>query len=64
MLPTPSFSNFVNLRLTCFQGVEKGWTGNEWVYDHDIIDLHMSRLETFVPDGRCCVFYATRHQVY
>ena len=30
----------------------------------DIMDLHMSSLGTLVPEGPCCVFYATRYQVY
>ena len=29
-----------------------------------IMDQHMSSLGIIVPKGPCCVFYATRHQVY
>ena len=29
-----------------------------------IMDLHLSSLGTLVPEGPCCVFYVTRHQVY
>ena len=31
---------------------------------NDIMDLHMSSHSTLVPEGPCCVFYATRFQVY
>ena len=28
------------------------------------MDLHMSSLSTLVPEGCCCVFYASKCQVY
>ena len=30
----------------------------------NIMDLNMLSLGTLVPEGRSCVFYATRYQVY
>ena len=42
------------------------WLRHIWcaVLLNDIMDLHMSSLGTLVPEGPCCVFYATRYQVY
>ena len=42
------------------------WSHHIWCVDllSDIMDLHMSSLGTFVIEGPCCVFYATRYQVY
>ena len=31
---------------------------------NDIVDIHMSSLGTLVPEEPCCVYYATRCQVY
>ena len=31
---------------------------------NDIMDLYMPSRNTLVPEGPCCVFYATRFQVY
>ena len=49
--------------LSCFFG----WMGDRVTFDalfNDIVDLHLSSLGTFVPEGPCGVFYATRRQVY
>ena len=52
------------LLLTCLFG----WMGNHAMFDvilfNDYMDLHMSSLDTLVPEEPSCVFYATRCQVY
>ena len=42
-----------------------GWSSYIWcvILVNDIMDLFMSSLGTLVPEGPCCVFYATRRQV-
>ena len=71
ILATPFFSNFVHtpiasilqppppllFLLSCFFG----WMGDRPTFD---VLLHMLSLDTLVPVGPCCLFYATRHQVY
>ena len=32
--------------------------------DFVTMDLHLSNLGTYAPEAPCCVFYATRRQVY
>ena len=43
-----------------------GWLRHIWcvILLKDIMVLHIPSLCTLVPEGRSCVFYATRHQVY
>ena len=55
---------FVALFLVLFW--LNGWSLHIWVAIllNDIMDIHISSLGTFVPEGRWCVFYATRRQVY
>ena len=54
---------FVALFLVLFW--LNGWSLHIWVAIllNDIMDIHISSLGTFVPEGRWCVFYATRRQV-
>ena len=42
------------------------WSHYIWcaILLNDIMDLHMLRLDTLVPERPCCVFHATRHHVY
>ena len=55
---------FVALFLVLFW--LNGWSLHIWlaILLNDIMDIHISSLGTFVPEGRWCVFYATRRQVY
>ena len=41
-----------------------GWLCSIWcvILLNDIVDIHMLSLGTSIPEGTCCVFYATRHQ--
>ena len=43
-----------------------GWLRNIWcsIYLYDIMDLHISNFGNLVPEGRWCVFYALRRQIY
>ena len=43
-----------------------GWLRHIWcvILLKDIMVLHIPSFCTLVPEGRSCVFYATRHQVY
>ena len=43
-----------------------GWSRHIWcvVLRNHIMDLHMSSLGTIVPEGPCCVFYASRCPFY
>ena len=43
-----------------------GWSRRIWCASllNDIMDLHISSLNTIVPEGPWCVFYATRYQAY
>ena len=59
----PATSIPIALLLPCFFC----WMGDRATfYDllNFIMDLHLSSLGTLVPEGPCCVFYVTRHQVY
>ena len=55
------FALFVVLFLSV-----NGWLCHVWCANllNVILCLHMLSLSTLVPEGPCCVFYATRHQVY
>ena len=78
ILPTtlPPFSNFVQsphlilhsppllFLLPCLFGLMGDHTTFCVVLLNDIMDLHMLSLGNFVPEEPCCIFYATRHQVY
>ena len=49
--------------LPCFVG----WMGNHTTFDallNDIVDLNMSNFDALAPEGPCCVFCASRCQVY
>ena len=45
--------------------IMNGWLCSiSWVISLNIMNLHRLSLGNFVPGRPCCVFYATRHQVY
>ena len=58
--PAPTF-----LSVVLFLWLNR-WSQHIWcaILLNDNIDLHMLNLETLVPEGPWCVFYATRCQVY
>ena len=77
ILPTPLFQIFSNpsffvasnpqshCSLCCLVSLVEWVTAPRLMcYFNDIMDLHMLSLDTLVPEGLWCVFYATRFQVY
>ena len=60
-IPPPPAPNALSIFLFLWLN---GWSHHIWcaILLNDIMDLHISSLSTFVPEGPWCVFYATRHQ--
>ena len=63
--PLPTTFTPTALFVTLFHWLN-GWFHHNWcvILLNDIMDLHMFSLGTIVPEGPCCVFYATKHRVY
>ena len=66
--PTPFSSPPTSTSTALFAALflsMNGWSRHIWcVILLYIMNLHISNLGTLVPEGPCCVFYATRCQVY
>ena len=65
-----SISSFPNHYTHCFFTALFLWL-NRWLCNilctilfNYIMDLYMFSFGTLIPEGVCCVFYTTRHQIY
>ena len=66
--PTPHLPCRLHLHYSfyCLVFWLNGWSHHIWcvILINDIMDLHTSSLDTFVPEGLWSVLYATRRQAY